>query len=81
MLLFGNKPLPEPMLTQNYDTIWYRQFTKSKTVAVIYIFLVSDLFWSVIVETNVARWKISDASCIEDIFIAQTSYASDTHGA
>ena len=31
------------------------------------------------VATNVARRKITDARCIEDMFIwAQTSYASDT---
>ena len=33
------------------------------------------------VATNVARRKITDARCIEDIFIAETSYASDTQSA
>ena len=31
--------------------------------------------------TDVARRDITDACCIEDTFIAQTSYASDTHSA
>ena len=33
------------------------------------------------VAANTARRKITDARCMEDIFIAQTSYASDTHSA
>ena len=31
--------------------------------------------------TNAARRKITDTRRIEEVFIAQTSYANDTHGA
>ena len=33
------------------------------------------------VATNVARRKITDTRRIEELFIAQTSYANDTDGA
>ena len=44
-----------------------------------YVRIYMDTRGSIDVATNVAWRKITDARCIEDMFIwAQTSYASDT---
>ena len=64
--------------TLNIISLNIRSLSKHVGELLVFLEALEINFHIITVAANTARRKITDARCMEDIFIAQTSYASDT---